>query len=351
MQTKAKRVPHYETLHSSAELGWSTFLGERRSYRRSESSDPVAPKAEIAIVLGGSTKGTATYKMGGSWPSAQLTAGSISLKQNGGKYDEYDIASPQVQVLDLCLPEAVFGQLSVDDNLPATADRFVRYESGMQDGVINQVGLSLLLEMMRPTSAGRMLAETSSLLLAARLVQAHLEVGLARLPGPSSARRSATATRSRLYRAASDRRHCGRRSRQRRVSQHLSFHARVLCHQGPAAASVRQPKAPRARQGADRGGADVDRGNGLHVPIFLAVELHPCMPASHGHGIRDVSTRPWFGGVSPALRQPAGWSKKNLNNAKGSHTALLLDTNLPLGRLKLPVSAAYSCGAVTVPNW
>jgi hypothetical protein len=350
MQTKAKRVPHYETLHSSVELGWSTLRGKRRCYRRSEGSDPVAPNAKIAIALGGSTKGTATYEIRGSWRSAQLTPGSISLKPNGGKYDEYDIASPKVQVLDLFLPEAVFGQLSVDCNLPATADRVVRYESGMQDGVINQVGLSLLLEVMSPTSAGRILAETSSLLLAARLLQAHLEVGLA--PAGAVIRSTtATAARSRLYRAESDRRHCGRRSRQRRVSQHLSFHARVLCHQGPAAASVRQPKAPRARQGADRGGADVDRGNGLHVPIFLAVELHPCMPASHGHGIRDVSTRPWFGGVSPALRQPAGWSKKNLNNAKGSHTALLLDTNLPLGRLKLPVSAAYSCGAVTVPNW
>jgi AraC family transcriptional regulator len=185
MQAKAKQVPLYETLHSSAGLGWSTLLAELGSYHRSEGSDPVAPKAKIAIVLGGSSKGEAAHKMGGSWHSAQLAPGTIWLKPNGGKYEEYYIDSSKVQVLDLYLPQALFAQLGADYNLPAMADRFVRYEGGIRDEVINQVGLSLMLEMMRPTSAGRMLAETSSLMLAARLVQAHLDVGLARAPAPS----------------------------------------------------------------------------------------------------------------------------------------------------------------------
>ncbi|AUC95508.1 AraC family transcriptional regulator [Bradyrhizobium sp. SK17] len=166
-------------------MGWSGLLGELRSYRPSEGSDPIAPKAKIAIVLGGSGKGEASFKMGGNWRSAQLDPGSIWLKPNGGQYDEYRIASPKVRVLDLYLPEAIFGRLSVEYNLPATADRFVRYEGGIRDEVINQVGLSLLLEIMRPTSTGRMLAETSSLMLAARLVQAHLDIGWARLSGSS----------------------------------------------------------------------------------------------------------------------------------------------------------------------
>ncbi len=52
----------------------------------------------------------------------------------------------------------------------------------MHDEVINQIGLSVLSEMMRPTAAGRMLVETSSLLLAARLAHAHAETELIRLP-------------------------------------------------------------------------------------------------------------------------------------------------------------------------
>lgn len=175
MRTSGKNDRPYVTLKSSAELGWSTLLAEFRSYRRSEGSDPVAPTAKIAIVLGGSRSGAAKYKMGRNWLSAELNPGNVWLKPSGGKYDEYEIASPKVRVLDLYLPASVFAQLSEDYDLPTEPARFVRYKAGAQDEVINQVGVSLLSEMMSPTVAGRMLAETSSLLLAARLVHAHFD--------------------------------------------------------------------------------------------------------------------------------------------------------------------------------
>jgi AraC family transcriptional regulator len=181
MQAEGQESPQYATVKSSAELGWSTLLAELRPYARSEGSGPVTPTAKIALVLGGSRKGIATYKIGGHWRSAQLTPGRIWLKPSGGKYDEAHISS-KVQVLDLYLPAAVFRQLSDDYDLPTAADQSIRYEGGVQDEVINQIGLSLLSEMKSPTAAGRMLAETSSLLLAARLVHAHLDVGLTRSP-------------------------------------------------------------------------------------------------------------------------------------------------------------------------
>jgi AraC family transcriptional regulator len=52
----------------------------------------------------------------------------------------------------------------------------------VQDELVNQIGLSVLSEMMCPTAAGRMLVETSSLLLAARLAHSHLETELIRSP-------------------------------------------------------------------------------------------------------------------------------------------------------------------------
>jgi AraC family transcriptional regulator len=182
MRTKGKDVPAYVTLKSSAELGWSTLLAEFRSYRRSEGSDPVAPMAKIAIVLSGSRNGVAKYRMGRNWLSAELTPGTVWLKPSGGKHDEYEIASPKVRVLDLYLPASVFAQLGEDYNLPNKPERLVRHEAGMQDEVIHQVGLSLFSEMRNPTVAGCMLAETSSLLLAARLVHAHLDADGIRLP-------------------------------------------------------------------------------------------------------------------------------------------------------------------------
>src|SRR4029077_14404580 len=55
----------------------------------------------------------------------------------------------------------------------------------VQDEVINQVGLSVLSEMMSPTAAGCMLMETSSLLLSARLAHSYFETEFIRPPVPS----------------------------------------------------------------------------------------------------------------------------------------------------------------------
>ena len=121
-------------------------------------------------------------KVGGSWWSARPTTGSIWLKPMGGKYDEAHIRSPKVQVVHLSIPNVVFARLRDDYNLPAVPARSIRYSCAAQDEVINQIGLSVLSEMMCPTAAGRMLVETSSLMLAARLAHAHAETELIRLP-------------------------------------------------------------------------------------------------------------------------------------------------------------------------
>jgi AraC family transcriptional regulator len=100
----------------------------------------------------------------------------------GGKYDEAHIRSPKVQVIHLSIPNVVFARLRDDYNLPAVPARSIRYSCGVQDELINQIGLSVLSEMMSPTAAGRMLVETSSLMLAARLAHSHSETELIRSP-------------------------------------------------------------------------------------------------------------------------------------------------------------------------
>jgi AraC family transcriptional regulator len=101
---------------------------------------------------------------------------------SGGKHDEADLRfrSPNVQFLHLSIPEVAFARLMDDYDLPAAPARSIRYSCGVQDEVINQIGQSALSEMTCPTSASRMLAETSSLFLAARLVSSHLETELTR---------------------------------------------------------------------------------------------------------------------------------------------------------------------------
>jgi len=149
-------------LKSSNDLGWSTLFAELCSYSQREGPGPVAPHAKISITVRGSDEGLVTCKVGGSCWSARPTTGSIWLMPIGGQYDEAHIRAPKVQVVHLYIPDVAFARLMDDYDLPAGPARSVRYSCGAQDEVINQIGLSVLAEMMNPTAAGRMLAQALS---------------------------------------------------------------------------------------------------------------------------------------------------------------------------------------------
>jgi AraC family transcriptional regulator len=176
------RYPKTTLLKSSRDLGWSTLLAEIHSHSRYEGPGAAAPTdADIGIIVRGSDQGLLTYKFAGSWQSTRPTTGSIHLRPIGVNSDEVRIGS-NVEVLHLYLPTAAFARLIHDYNLPAVPGRSIRHSCGVQDELINQIGLSVLSEMMCPTAAGRMFVETSSLLLAARLVHSHFETGPIRPP-------------------------------------------------------------------------------------------------------------------------------------------------------------------------
>jgi AraC family transcriptional regulator len=178
------KYPKSTLLKSSNDLGRSTLFAELRSHsNRCEGLGwPVAPHVQIGIPVRGSDEGLVTCKVDGSWRSGRPTTGSIWLKPIGGKYDEIRISSPELQAIYLYVPTVAFARLMDDYNLPKVPGRSVSYSFGAQDEVINQIGLSVLSEMMCPTAAGRMLVETSSLMLAARLVHTHAETELIRPP-------------------------------------------------------------------------------------------------------------------------------------------------------------------------
>ena len=177
------KYPKTTLLKSSNELGWSTLFAHLRSHGRYEGPGAAPPPdTHVAIVVRGSDEGFATCKSAGRWHPARLTTGSIWLRPIGRKSDEARICSAKLEFLHLYVPTVAFARLMDDYNLPAVPGRSIRYSCGVQDELINQIGLSVLSEMMCPTAAGRMLVETSSLLLAARLAHAHAETELIRLP-------------------------------------------------------------------------------------------------------------------------------------------------------------------------
>ena len=172
----------YDVLQSSSELGWSNLFAEVRSYGRGGGTHPADPETKIAILLDGS-EGTSVCRIGGSWRLSEHMPGNVWVRPMGGKYDEgYTATATTIRVLNLHLTASVFTQLGDYYGLPAALARSVRYVCGEQDEVVNQIGLSVLSEMMTPTAAGRMFAETASLLLAARLLHAHWDAGSVRLP-------------------------------------------------------------------------------------------------------------------------------------------------------------------------
>jgi AraC family transcriptional regulator len=173
------KYPGTTLLKSSNDLGWSTLSAELLSHNRYEGPGAPAPAdAEVGIIVRGSDEGLLTYKFTGSWQSVAPTTGSIRLRPIGRADDEVRICSPKVEVLHIYLPTVAFAPLMNDYNLPPVPGRYIRGSWGVQDDLINQISLSVLSEMMSPTAAGRMLVESSSLLLAARLAQSHLETEL-----------------------------------------------------------------------------------------------------------------------------------------------------------------------------
>jgi len=182
-QRQGGKYPNSTLLKSSKDLGWSTLLAELRSHSRYEGPGAAASTdADVGVVVRGSDEGLLTFKFAGSWQSTPPTTSSIHLMPIGRTCDEARIGSANVQVLHLYVPTGVFTGLMDDYNLPAVPGRSIRYSCGVQDEVINQIGLSVLSEMMSPTAAGRMLVETSSLMLAARLTHSHSETELIRSP-------------------------------------------------------------------------------------------------------------------------------------------------------------------------
>jgi AraC family transcriptional regulator len=182
-QEELKYPQSTQLLKSSKDLGWSTLTADLRSHGRYDGPGAAAPAdAEVGIIVRGSEEGLLAFKFAGSWQSARPTTGSIRLRPIGRTCDEARISSTKVEVLHLYVPSVAFARLMDDYNLPAVPGCSIRHSCGVQDELINQIGLSVLSEMMSPTAAGRMLVETSSLMLAARLAHAHAETELIRLP-------------------------------------------------------------------------------------------------------------------------------------------------------------------------
>lgn len=174
-------------LASSAGLGWSTLSVELRSHDVTEAPAVVPQHVEICLVIAGNKDSLVRRTGAGRSQEAMAETGTIWLSPAGlGK--QMAIAAFIPQTLHLYLPAGLFDRMQDDFKLPRIPANSIRYLAGIRDGVIDEIGRSVLSELAHETSTSHMFVETASSMLAARLLQKYCDEGISRNSDPSLCR-------------------------------------------------------------------------------------------------------------------------------------------------------------------
>jgi AraC family transcriptional regulator len=169
----ARKYPTSTLLKSSAGLAWFTIAAELRSHGVSETPVIVPQHVELCLTIKGNNEGLLLRTVSGQRHQIAPTTGMICISPIGIAENAITNTAPIPKELHLYLPATLFRRLSDDFNLPGKPGFSIRYASGVRDGIIEQIGRSILSEMTDETSAGRMFVETASLTLAARLLHTY----------------------------------------------------------------------------------------------------------------------------------------------------------------------------------
>jgi AraC family transcriptional regulator len=161
-----------ELILSSVGRGWSGIAADLRVHPVCEVPPFNPGLTEVTIALRGCS-GLVRRTGGGKHQETRSRPGKIWLSPAGIPMDEICITAPQ-KVLHLFLPAQPFAFLANDDMF-CVGPHSLRYLADIQDEMIHQIGLAILSEMVSETAGGRLLVETSSLALAARLAHSYSE--------------------------------------------------------------------------------------------------------------------------------------------------------------------------------
>src|SRR5262249_26843098 len=152
-----------------ADRGWSTIAVELRSHAPGTIQSSTQHDVEIVIALEGSADGHVIRTGAGGRQDTSPMEGTIWLVPIGIGEEEIVITAPIPKALHLYLPVRQFSLLADQYNFVRSPAYSLPYIGGLTDELIVQIGRSVLSELKNETATGRMFAETSSLMLAARL--------------------------------------------------------------------------------------------------------------------------------------------------------------------------------------
>ena len=183
----ARKYPTSTLLRSSAGLGWSTISAELRSHPASETPVIVPQNVELCLMVAGNDEGLVIGTGAGQRRVIRPSTGVFCLAPVGVD-NQIAIKVRVPRTLHLSLPPTQFRKLADDFNLPGAPANSIRCVAGVQDGVIHQIGLSIISAMTNESAAGRMFVETASATLAARLLQTYCDSGARKSPEPTTHR-------------------------------------------------------------------------------------------------------------------------------------------------------------------
>ena len=155
-----------ELIESSVKRGWDGLLAERRSHPAGELPTFTPPYTEIAMLVRG--RSTVTRRADGTTQRTSGSRGTMWLCPASLKEDSLQISHGISEVLHVYLPPRPFSLLEKAAETVADGAE-VRYQAGFQDPLLEQIVHIVLAEMRHETSSGKLLVETLSLGLAARL--------------------------------------------------------------------------------------------------------------------------------------------------------------------------------------
>lgn len=172
-----QKFPRAALTASSAGLGWRGIAAELRTHPAGDLPPFQSDQLEITLALAGERDAFVSRKGAGLRQQTRVDAGTIWISPVGVGEDDIRITRPLTRILHLYLPAQRFEALSDTLGGSRFGAQSIRYLAGVQDGLIRQVGQTLLDEMAAPTGGGRLLAESLGAALTARLVQAYSDRG------------------------------------------------------------------------------------------------------------------------------------------------------------------------------
>ena len=165
------KFPNADLIASSRGRGWSGVAAELRCHASGDVPAILPTQMEITIATRRSPGAVVSRKGAGLRQRTPVEEGTIWFCPSGVGEDEISISGPLLDILHIYLPDDRFAYLAEYYGDPRIRADAVRYLADVDDSFIRHLGGAIRRELVEESSAGRMIVETASLTLVARIAQ------------------------------------------------------------------------------------------------------------------------------------------------------------------------------------